>query len=174
LRLLRPEEYQRFRHALQWLVESDEQIDLFEFVLQKILDRTLAPQFTRARPSVVQFYSMKPLAPDAAILLSALANTGSADAGEIARAFEAGAPYLRAGEVDVMLLPRDECGLDRISAALDRLALAVPQIKRNVLEASVRVVGADGVIQERQAELLRAIAETLDCPIPPFVRIAKG
>jgi hypothetical protein len=52
--------------------------------------------------------------------------------------------------------------------------LAALQIKKHVLEACVQVVGADGVIQERQAELLRAIAETLDCPIPPFVRIAKG
>jgi hypothetical protein len=28
---------------------------------------------------------------------------------------------------------------------------------------------ADGVIQEMEAELLRAIADTLDCPIPPFI-----
>jgi len=27
--------------------------------------------------------------------------------------------------------------------------------------------GADGVIQKHEAELLRAIADTLDCPIPP-------
>jgi hypothetical protein len=46
--------------------------------------------------------------------------------------------------------------------------------KSMLIEACVQVVGADGVIQEREAELLRAIAETLDCPIPPFVRIAKG
>jgi tellurite resistance protein len=78
---------------------------------------------------------------------------------------------LRAGDVSVVLLPRDECGLEQVSAALDRLALAVPQIKKNILEASVRVVGADGVIEEREAELLRAIAETLDCPVPPFVKM---
>jgi uncharacterized tellurite resistance protein B-like protein len=30
------------------------------------------------------------------------------------------------------------------------------------------VVGADGIIQEAEAELLRAIADTLDCPIPPL------
>ena len=47
--------------------------------------------------------------------------------------------------------------------------LAVPQIKRSLIEACVFVVGADGVIQEREAELLHAIADTLDCPIPPFV-----
>jgi uncharacterized tellurite resistance protein B-like protein len=58
--------------------------------------------------------------------------------------------------------------VDAISAALDRLTLAVPIIKRNLIEASAHVVGADGVIQESEAELLRAVADTLDCPIPPL------
>ena len=45
----------------------------------------------------------------------------------------------------------------------------MPQIKKNLLEAGVRIVGTDGVIQEREAEMLRGIAEALDCPIPPIV-----
>ena len=75
---------------------------------------------------------------------------------------------------ELQLLPREECGLEQLDTALDRLALAVPQIKKRVLEAFVHVVGADGLIQEREAELLRAIADTLDCPIPPFVQIAES
>ena len=42
-------------------------------------------------------------------------------------------------------------------------------IKKNVLNACAQTVAADGVIQEMEAELLRAIADTLDCPIPPFI-----
>jgi uncharacterized tellurite resistance protein B-like protein len=56
-----------------------------------------------------------------------------------------------------------------IQAALDCIALAAPKLKKVLIEACVHVVSADGVIQEREAELLRAIADTLDCPIPPFV-----
>ena len=69
----------------------------------------------------------------------------------------------------MVLLPQNACGLSEINESLDRLALAVPQIKKNILEACVRVVGADGVIQENEAELLRGIAESLDCPLPPFI-----
>ncbi|MSU59866.1 MAG: Zn-dependent protease with chaperone function [Pedosphaera sp.] len=169
LRQMPPREYPEFTRTLKWLVESDGQIDLFEFVLQKILQRNLAAHFTPRRPPVAQFYTLKPLLPDAAMLFSALANTSSADDAEVAKAFQTGAPYLRAQEGGLTLLPREQCGLAQIDAALNRLALAVPQIKRNLLEASVRIVGADGVIQEREAELLRAIADSLDCPIPPFV-----
>jgi hypothetical protein len=103
-------------------------------------------------------------------VLSALARASSSDAHEVEKAFQTGVPHLRAKADGPQLLPREACGLEPLDAALDRLALAAPQIKRNLLEACVHVVGADGLIQERQAELLRAVAETLDCPIPPFVR----
>jgi len=169
LRQLRSDEFQQFSEALRWLIESDQQIDLFEFVLQKVIRRQLEPQFNQTPPRAIQYYSIKPLVPDCSVVLSALANISSGDPTEVEKAFLAGAPYLRAPEGEWQLLSRDACGLAQIDAALNRLALAVPQIKKNLLEACIQVVGADGVIQEREAELLRAIADTLDCPIPPFV-----
>ena len=172
LRQLRPEQFNQFSQTLQWLIESDGKIELFEFVLQKIVLRHLAPQFSGTRPPVAQYYSLKPLVPDCAVVLSALANVGSSDAAEIQKAFETGAPYLRAPDgADLALLPREQCGVDQIDAALNRLALAVPTIKKNLIEACVHTVGTDGVITENEAELLRAVADTLDCPIPPFVQM---
>ncbi len=173
LRHLSPTEFDQFSQTLQWLIESDGQVELSEFVLQKIVLRHLEPQFRRTKPPVIQYYTLKPLVPDCQVVLSALAQVGSDDPGEVAKAFAAGAPYLRQPEGELALLPRDQCGLDHIDAALDRLALAVPQIKKNVIEASVHTVGADGVIQEPEAELLRAVADALDCPTPPFLQIEE-
>jgi DnaJ-domain-containing protein 1 len=68
------------------------------------------------------------------------------------------------------LLKAADCGLGPIDQALRRLAQAVPQIKKNVIDACAHTVAADGVIQPNEAELLRAIADALDCPIPPFVK----
>jgi Zn-dependent protease with chaperone function len=172
LRQLRAEQFNQFSQTLQWLIESDGQVELFEFVLQKIVLRHLTLQFSGARPPVAQYYTLKPLVPDCAVVLSALANVGSSEAAEIEKAFETGAPYLRApNDDDLTLLPRGQCGVDQIDTALNRLALAVPAIKKNLIEACVYTVGADGVIVESEAELLRAVADTLDCPIPPFVQI---
>jgi hypothetical protein len=121
------------------------------------------------RPATVQFYTLKPLVPDCAVILSALANVGSSDAGEIQKAFATGVPFLRApADLVPELLPRENCGVEQLDAALNRLTLAVPIIKKNLIEASARVIGADGVILEAEAELLRAIADTLDCPVPPL------
>ena len=169
LRQLGSDQFQKFSKTLNWLIESDEQIVLFEFVLQKIIRHQLEPHFTRAKPLAPQYYTIKPLAPDCEMILSALAHTGQTDPIEIAKAFQSGVPYIRATGVPLTLLSREDCGLNEINDSLDRIGLAVPQIKKNLLEACVRVVGADGVIQENEAELLRGIAETLGCPLPPFV-----
>src|SRR5262245_60885249 len=173
LRETPPREYPEFKSTLKWLIESDEHIDLFELALQKILLRNLDAHFTPRKPPVAQFYSLKALFPEAAVLFSALAHTSSTDDAEVTKAFRTGVPYLRAREGELMLLAPLHCGLPEVDAALSRFALAVPQIKRDILEGCVRIVGADGVIQEREAELLRAIAEALDCPIPPFVEVKE-
>jgi Zn-dependent protease with chaperone function len=169
LRQLTAAQFAQFSQTMQWLIESDNQIELFEFVLQKIIRHHLEAQFVTSRPPVVQYYTLKPLVPDCVVILSALAHVGSTDPAEIEKAFETGAPYLRAPAGDFNLLPRDQCGVAQVAVALDRLMLSVPNIKKNLIEACAHTVGADGVIAESEAELLRAIADTLDCPIPPFV-----
>jgi Zn-dependent protease with chaperone function len=169
LRNLTAAEFKQFANTLAWLAGSDGKIELFEFVLQKIILRHLASKFGNPPPTAVQFYTLKPLVPDCAVVLSALANVSSQAAGEIQKAFAAGAPYLRAPDnVPFELFSPENCGVEQLDVALNRLALAVPIIKKNLLEAAARVVGADGVILEAEAELLRAIADTLDCPMPPL------
>lgn len=170
LRNLSPVQFRQFRAAVQKLVESDGQIDLFEYVLQKIVLRHLEPHFQPARPPVIQYYSLKALAGDCAVLLSALAYLGHDQPDAIAAAFQQGAqPLGYAARAELSLLPEADCELAQVDTALNRLSLAAPQIKKNVLNACARTVAADGVIQGMEAELLRAIADTLDCPLPPFI-----
>jgi Zn-dependent protease with chaperone function len=169
LRNLKMDEFACFSETLKWLVGSDGRIDLFEFVLQKIILRHLASKFGDARPPAIQFYSLTPLLPDCAVILSALANVGSDDPAAIQKAFAAGVPYLRSPDVsELQFLSRENCRVDKIDAALNRLVQSLPAIKRNLIEACAHVVGADGVIVENEAELLRAVADTLDCPMPPL------
>ena len=68
------------------------------------------------------------------------------------------------------MLQAADCGLGPLDEALGRLRQAVAQIKKNVLDACAHTVAADGVIHANEAELLRAIADALDCPIPPFLK----
>ena len=123
-----------------------------------------------SRRAIIQFYDLHPLASDCGVLLSATAYAGQDDASKAYQAFEQEAQWLgRAARAEIPWLPPEQCTLGHIDPALERLNQAVPQIKKNVLNACAQTVAADNVIQEREAELLRAIADALDCPIPPFV-----
>ena len=170
LRQLPPEDYERFDRCVQMLVEADCEVDLFEYTVTKALMRHLQPQFKRADRSITQFYTINPLLPDCSVLLSALAHSGHTEGGDAENAFAAGIPHLRHGVTGLRMLQAPDCGLGPLDEALRRLAQAVPQIKKNVLDACAHTVAADGVIHANEAELLRAIADALDCPIPPFLK----
>ncbi len=171
LRRLSPQQFEQFRAATATLVASNTETDLFVYMLRKIVVRHLETHFFPQQRQVTQFYALRSLAPDCGVLLSATAYAGQEDATDAYAAFGQGAGFLsRAARCEIPLLPPDECDLSRVDVALARLSQAVPQIKKNVLNACVQTVAADGVIQEGEAELLRAIADTLDCPVPPFVQ----
>ena len=63
-----------------------------------------------------------------------------------------------------------DCGLQQIGEALDRFDQAAPMVKKSLLIACGNTVMADDEIVSDEAELLRAIADTIGCPIPPFVK----
>jgi hypothetical protein len=171
LRRLSTAQFEQFRAVVNALIASDEKCDLFEFMLQKIVMRHLDTRFYPDRRPVTQFYDLRPLARDAGVLLSATAYAGADDPAQARAAFQRGAESLgRMARAEIPWLPTTECELSHLDSALDRFAQSVPQIKKNVLSACVETVAFDAKIQPREAEVLRAIADSLDCPIPPFVQ----
>jgi Zn-dependent protease with chaperone function len=171
LRRLSPSQFEQFRSAVNAMIASDEKTDLFEFMLQKIVMRHLDTRFYPERRPVTQFYDLRPLVRDAGILLSATAYAGADDPALAQAAFAKGAESLgRIARAEIPWLPPTECDLKHLDAALDRFAQSVPQIKKNVLTACADTVAADNTIQQREAEMLRAIADALDCPLPPFLQ----
>jgi Zn-dependent protease with chaperone function len=171
LRLMSPAQFKQFRGAIQRLIEMDGELDLFEYVLQKVVMRHLEPFFLPPGRTVCQYYALKPLAADCAVVLSTLAHAGNERPEDAQAAFQQGAgPLCYAARMELGLLPRENCGLDGFDAALTRFSQAAPQIKKSILSAAAQTAATDGVIMEIEAELLRAIADTLDCPIPPFLK----
>ena len=101
-------------------------------------------------------------------MLSALAHASSDNADQAGRAFAEGASQLKLLDGKISFLTEAESGLVQLDGALDRLAGASGPIKQRLLVAGAHVVSADGVLLTAEAELLRAIAASLDVPIPPL------
>jgi len=171
LRELSPAQFQQFKNTTHALAEMDGEIDLFEYVLLKVVLHGVEPFFAPPGRRVIEFYSLKALLPDCIVLISGLAHLGHANAAEAQSAFARGmAGLVPKTDVQPDLLPMDQSGLAAVDQALGRLARGAPQIRKQVLTACAVAVAADGQVLPGEAELLRAIALTLDCPLPPFVQ----
>ncbi len=169
LRRLSRKQYVAFRQCVNALVKADDSIDLFEYALGKSLCRHLAPQFEPKPLRWTVKNKLAPLLPDCVVLLSCLAHLGHAEPQAQRDAFQTGVGVLGLANDRWMLLPLAECNLAQVDAALDRIADATVALKLAILEACATTVASDGVFQEDEIGLIRAIGDALDCPIPPFV-----
>lgn len=174
LRHLSLEQYTVFRKNVELMIQADGEIDLFEFLLEKILVRHLDRHFTKQTTPSVKFTYLMPLLPDVAVLLGALAGVGHSEIADRENAYQAGIIELLVNSQDPALKRPVTLGLTEVGTALDRLALAAPQVKRQVLTACGQTVMYDGEVTVREAQLLRAIADAVDCPVPPFVTPSQG
>lgn len=167
LRSLSASQYERFKTNVAALIAADEKIDVFEWTLQRVLLAHLRPHFERVPPPRVRYSSLARLTPQCSVLLSTLARVGSRNQAELRAAFEQGASQLLGVEPD--LLPPDRCGLAALDAALERLAQASPSCVQQLLTACAACIAADRKVTQAEGELLRAIADSLACPMPPLL-----
>ncbi|MBL7076489.1 MAG: M48 family metalloprotease [Kiritimatiellae bacterium] len=165
LRSLSPGDYAVFSGNVRKLVQADQQVDLFEYALQRMLERSLEPVFKKVTAKAIHHKTLESVQDASAALLSCLAYWGADDADEAERAFRAGASRLG---LTLTLVPLDACGLDSVDAALDALVGATHAIRKQVLDACIHCVASDNRVTVEEAELIRAVADALECPMPPL------
>ncbi len=169
LRHLSPDQYKLFRKNVSAMISVDGKIDLFEFLLEKILVRHLDSFFSKKPPPPPQFRFVVPLLPEVSVLLAALTQLGGGTPEEQRAAYDAGTIELLVKPDDPALRKPEKVSLGDVGAALDRVASATPNVKRLILTACGQAVMHDKKVTTGEAQLLRAIADAIDCPIPPFV-----
>jgi Zn-dependent protease with chaperone function len=143
------------------LVEADRRVTLGEFVLLTFLRQHLREG--AGRPVSTRVRTLREVRAEATLVVSLVAHAAR---GATEGAFALGAKWLEVAPD--ALVPVSALSLGRVSAALERLRGLAPLVKPRVLRACVDA-GADGGFTLAQAELLRAIAATLDCPVPPVL-----
>jgi hypothetical protein len=52
--------------------------------------------------------------------------------------------------------------------------MASPSVKKRVLDACAVCIAVDGTVTVEEGELLRAVADALDCPMPPLLGTAPS
>jgi hypothetical protein len=169
LRQMSPWQYGVFRGQVEMLMTADQQLSLFEYTLRCVLHRHLDAQFLPQRQTRPLHTSPQKLAPSVVTVLALLAWEGQPEAEQAARAFDTGMRAYIGGDHTHRFPPREECSLAEFDAALQTLKQSAPAIKRQIVVACTACILANQQVTVREAELLRAICDTLDCPLPPLV-----
>ncbi len=164
------DEYQRFKKTVEYLIAADNKVSIFEFTLSRNLIRHLEPVFGKPEKIPVSYHSVKPLRSRCLPLLAILARYGNEeDPRQAAEDFAAGLAHL-GGDPDRTPMPEtDGDPVKTFAEALDVLRRADGKVKKQLLNACVAAVLGNRKVTLQEAELLRAVADSLDCPLPPLM-----
>jgi len=170
LRFLSTDQYMTFRANIQILIEADNQIDVFEYALCRVLTRHLDPVFSgRSKKRPVNYPTLQGLEKEISLILSVLARKGHDDPSQIVSAFQAAVNGITAPHGQFELFPEEKCSWDNLDVSLNKLAKGSFRVRKWVLAASLICLMYDKKITTEETELFRAIADNLDCPVPPWV-----
>jgi Zn-dependent protease with chaperone function len=167
LRELSASQYERFQGVVHDLVLADQRIDLFEWTLQRILLTHLTPTFEGVQRPRKRLRGKKQVRRVLEVILSTLVRAGTLSKSAMQQLVAGAGRDL--GEYELQLLPPDEVGLAQLDEALSLAASLVPGAKERVLRACAQVIAADRKVAESEAELFRAIGDSLGCPVPPLL-----
>lgn len=164
-------QYRKLRETVLALCAADGTLDLFEYALQASVVRELDVYFRLSRGTKIRFSRFDDVVEPFRTVLSFLASEGaSGDQAAARKAFDEGASYFY---LALEPTPPEARTLGAFSRALNDLSQATPVLKQKLLTAFYRCVAADGVVVEREGELLEAITSALGVPAPVWGRWAR-
>lgn len=168
LRRLEPAAAATLLDTLDALVRADGIMTPREFALQKIVSRTLG---LAARPrDALHVLAPNQVAEELSLALSAAARIEAVDEPSAARAFARAAVEFNGLQPPLAYraAPGD---WDSLDLALDHLAHTPAPFRKRILRAFAVALAADSRLTPGEADLLRAFAAALDCPLPPVLAV---
>lgn len=166
LKELSAPQYGVFKECLILMIRADDKVDLFEWSLYRILMNNLDEQANRKFGRLKLQDCSRPCE----ILFGALAQAGSDNASERQTAFDSA---LAITGLNQLQLQHESFKLGLLDWALERLQQLKPLQKPLLLKALAACITSDEVITAAEAELFRAIADSLDCPVPALLKGQK-
>ncbi len=165
LKSLDSEQRGRLLATAEQVIKSDRRFTLFEFVLLTLLRQQLAVHAGRA--DKVAYTKYQPVLGEIRVLLTVLARVGTKDPEQADATYAQVMQYFDNGQTGPV--PAGECTASRLTLVLEKLTRLSPFLKKSLLNACADCVLHDERILPGEAELLRAIAASLDCSMPPLL-----
>jgi uncharacterized tellurite resistance protein B-like protein len=172
LRLLTRAQAKEFLGRIEAIVHADKQVDFSEFCFLMVVEFCVHGAGRLRRKIRKRYKRISKLKPDFSLILSSLAKAGEEEEEKRQAAFEKAREDL-AGSLDVEYDPGMVAG-EELKRSIGRLSRSSASIRKQLLSACSECVLADGVVEVKEAELLRAFAHAIDVPLPPFMEAPEG
>lgn len=166
LRQLSKKQYLLFKTNIEKMIALDGKVSLFEWAIQKTVFHSLDSVFGEMQGVKYGKRELADCVQSSSILLSILVYSNKHEGLSASNVFAQGQKQLG---LNVELIPVEGIGFEMLNDALEELAAIKPLQKPALLKACAAVITADGKIAPIEVELLRAVAATIDCPMPPLI-----
>ncbi|MEO1431616.1 MAG: M48 family metallopeptidase [Cyanobacteria bacterium J06633_8] len=174
LRQLPLKECQRVCKCVQGLIAAKGKASVQDFVLRLILWHRLQTVLQPDCNITIKFNSIKEIWSDCLLVLSAIAQVGENNPDSAAYAFSCGIFQLPSATEQENPKAPLKCNFSDVKKSIANLSQATPKLKQAVVDACAHTVLIDNKVTAQERDLLRAIAMTLDCPIPPFLNSKRS
>lgn len=174
-----PEERQTaLRERLAAIMAANRRIELFEWMVDKIVARQLPARQAQTPPPAPRTNGLRlaQAGRECGVLLSAMAHwgawgarSGSNHADDASQAYAAGVAALGQGpDLPEEVLEKPP-GLREVDNALRILCGLTPPGRQKLLQSCAACILQDNKVSQAQGELLRGASAMLDCPVPPLL-----
>ena len=166
LKTMNKKDKKDFVDAMDGLVKLDRRVTMFEFMLLVICKQHLDEGSDKI--DSVACHSFKPVLEDIRLLISLMVQVSRQTSDKIDGVFKRAMKTFVIDDIE--MIPVKECNFDMLGKSLIRLNGLSPLLKKSLITVCADCVIDDGVIMPSEGELLRAVAESLDCPMPPLLQ----
>ena len=173
---LSPQQYEKFRYTVQQLVKLDSKTSLFEFIVRHHLLMHLDRRFDFRKQPRVLYKTASRVSREIRLMLSAFAsashigsvleNKEEADPGVAHRAYALALQAVELGEAGQGGAQPEPWNIEQLESCMRSLHQASMMVKKKFLYAAAVLITYDHEITIAEAEFFRAVAESLDCPVP--------
>ena len=159
-----PEQVSEVLATVQALIQADGRIDVFEYLLAKIISQHLWESMNPQQVRISGKKSLKPVLDKALEVIAVLAGHGNEDAAAVEKAFNTGVSVLEANAA--VSMPPVDNWTRALDDALPKLDQLKPADKEKLVKALIATVMADQRIAVTEMELLRVVCALIHVPLP--------
>lgn len=168
LRLRPRPDLEKFLDAVRAVVNADGEVSLFEYCLGRLLQVQVRDSLDPGRNPRFGRRKLTDVRNEVSTLLSVVAQCGNPDdPAQAKRAYLAGIQHVLP-RASLPYVPR-EAGAQALDAVWAPLEMLDPLARQALVEGIVATIAHDNRITVAEAELMRTICASFDCPLPPML-----